>query len=387
MSSSSRAVTTLSDGDWISNLGDLVLFEEIWKWGFGFGGFWRWCSELELLSAGARAFCRHRRISLAVVCFVYRLLSLTIVVCAVPLCVAFEDVTLLGELLVFSNRQLISINGLDTKVEKSRKQMKERKNRAKKIRGVKKLGANAILAVSLAVCKAGASVKKVPLYKLLTWSSSWKIVTVLFLVTRKVKLTTKVIVWNLMAKKNLKELGFVREQNAETSKKEIEVTNASGNTLPGSQSKDGRRVKKYRGMGSLKAMMKGSDARYLGLAAGSIAVAASLGGVLYEVNNESETKLLYSVSDPVLIRGGTETEYNNSISDPFLIRGGTETEYNNSVSDPLLIRDRTETKLLYSVSVPLLIRDGSEAKCMNSVSVPSPISNGSKTECMNNCTI
>lgn len=30
-------------------------------------------------------------------------------------------------------------NGLDTKVEKSRKQMKERKNRAKKIRGVKKV--------------------------------------------------------------------------------------------------------------------------------------------------------------------------------------------------------------------------------------------------------
>ncbi|CAJ2628576.1 unnamed protein product [Trifolium pratense] len=29
-------------------------------------------------------------------------------------------------------------NGLDTKVEKSRKQMKERKNRSKKIRGVKK---------------------------------------------------------------------------------------------------------------------------------------------------------------------------------------------------------------------------------------------------------
>ncbi|MCD7461887.1 ribosomal 40S subunit protein S24B [Datura stramonium] len=29
-------------------------------------------------------------------------------------------------------------NGLDTKVEKSRKQMKERKNRAKKVRGVKK---------------------------------------------------------------------------------------------------------------------------------------------------------------------------------------------------------------------------------------------------------
>ena len=33
-------------------------------------------------------------------------------------------------------------NGLDTKVEKSRKQMKERKNRAKKIRGVKKVSKN-----------------------------------------------------------------------------------------------------------------------------------------------------------------------------------------------------------------------------------------------------
>ncbi|KAK9120975.1 hypothetical protein Syun_018592 [Stephania yunnanensis] len=59
MSSSSRAVTALLDRDWRASLGDLVLFEEIWKWGFGFGGFWRWCSELELLSAGARAFCRH----------------------------------------------------------------------------------------------------------------------------------------------------------------------------------------------------------------------------------------------------------------------------------------------------------------------------------------
>lgn len=33
---------------------------------------------------------------------------------------------------------LLVQNGLDTKVEKSRKQLKERKNRAKKIRGVKK---------------------------------------------------------------------------------------------------------------------------------------------------------------------------------------------------------------------------------------------------------
>ncbi|KAK9135334.1 hypothetical protein Syun_014664 [Stephania yunnanensis] len=63
MSSSSRVVMALLDGDWRASLGDLVLFEEIWKWGFGFGGFWRWCSELELLSAGARAFCRHRCIS------------------------------------------------------------------------------------------------------------------------------------------------------------------------------------------------------------------------------------------------------------------------------------------------------------------------------------
>ncbi|KAK9160107.1 hypothetical protein Syun_006448 [Stephania yunnanensis] len=140
MSSSSRTVTALLDGDWRASLGDLVLFEEIWKWGFGFGGFWRWCSELELLSAGARAFCSHRRISPR-----RRLLCLSGV---------FKSTT-----------DIDFNNGLDTKVEKSRKQMKERKNRAKKIRGVKKLGANAILAVSLAVCKAGASMKKVPLYK------------------------------------------------------------------------------------------------------------------------------------------------------------------------------------------------------------------------------
>lgn len=34
---------------------------------------------------------------------------------------------------------IVMQNGLDTKVEKSRKQVKERKNRAKKIRGVKKV--------------------------------------------------------------------------------------------------------------------------------------------------------------------------------------------------------------------------------------------------------
>lgn len=39
----------------------------------------------------------------------------------------------------FSYMLLLVQNGLDTKVEKSRKQLKERKNRAKKIRGVKKV--------------------------------------------------------------------------------------------------------------------------------------------------------------------------------------------------------------------------------------------------------
>ncbi|KAK9116697.1 hypothetical protein Sjap_015644 [Stephania japonica] len=42
---------------------------------------------------------------------------------------------------------------------------------------------------------------------------------------------------NLMAKQDLKELGFVREQNDESSEKEIEVPNGGGNALPGSQSK------------------------------------------------------------------------------------------------------------------------------------------------------
>lgn len=42
--------------------------------------------------------------------------------------------------MLISNNYCLSLqNGLDTKVEKSRKQLKERKNRAKKIRGVKKV--------------------------------------------------------------------------------------------------------------------------------------------------------------------------------------------------------------------------------------------------------
>ncbi|KAK9087764.1 hypothetical protein Syun_030158 [Stephania yunnanensis] len=113
--------------------------------------------------------------------------------------------------------------------------MKERKNRAKKIRGVKKLGANAILVVSLAVCKARASVKKVPLYK----GASTNHVADFEHVDSFLRITSNAVSrgLNSMAKQDLKELGFVREQNVEASEKEIEVTNASGNTLPGSQSK------------------------------------------------------------------------------------------------------------------------------------------------------
>lgn len=43
------------------------------------------------------------------------------------------------QFLIVYNMVVFMQNGLATKVEKSRKQMKERKNRAKKIRGVKKV--------------------------------------------------------------------------------------------------------------------------------------------------------------------------------------------------------------------------------------------------------
>ncbi|KAK9099425.1 hypothetical protein Syun_026470 [Stephania yunnanensis] len=135
MSSSSRAVTTLLDGDWRASLGDLVLFKEIWKWGFGFGGFWRWCSEFELLSTGARAFSRRHRIRPR------RLALSSLVVLAVVVCSVFfvdaADQTAIDNYMIYAATRW----------------------------NCQRLGANVILTVSLAVCKAGASVKKVPLYK------------------------------------------------------------------------------------------------------------------------------------------------------------------------------------------------------------------------------
>ncbi|KAK9132922.1 hypothetical protein Scep_012450 [Stephania cephalantha] len=84
--------------------------------------------------------------------------------------------------------------------------------------------------------------------------------------------------------------------------------------------------------------------------------------------NGSETLLLYSVSDPLLIRDGSETDYNNFVSDPLLIKDGSEIESNNSVSDPLLIREGSETEYNNYVSDPLLIRDGSETEfCISSL--------------------
>lgn len=56
---------------------------------------------------------------------------------------------MLGTTYISPNKYVsqLSQNGLDTKVEKSRKQMKERKNRAKKVRGVKKV--NIVVSVSI----------------------------------------------------------------------------------------------------------------------------------------------------------------------------------------------------------------------------------------------
>ncbi|KAK9083787.1 hypothetical protein Scep_030258 [Stephania cephalantha] len=59
----------------------------------------------------------------------------------------------------------------------------------------------------------------------------------------------------------------------------------------------------------------------------------------------------------------------NSVSDPSLIRNGSETKLLYSVSDLLLFIDGSETKLWNSVSDPLLIRDGSETELLDSAAV------------------
>ncbi|KAK9168703.1 hypothetical protein Syun_000843 [Stephania yunnanensis] len=105
------------------------------------------------------------------------------------------------------------------------------------------------------------------------------------------------------------------------------------------------------------------------------------------IREGTKTKSKNSVLDPLLFRDGTETENNNSVSVPSLISNGSGTEYNNFVSDPPLNRNGSETKLMISVSVPSLIRNGSETELMYSVYVPSLISNKSEMECNYNCTI
>ncbi|KAF8389586.1 hypothetical protein HHK36_024103 [Tetracentron sinense] len=63
----------------------------------------------------------------------YRLIRFVFVLLGFSYCVFESDLN-----CKVSTEWISQPNGLDTKVEKSRKQMKERKNRTKKIRGVKK---------------------------------------------------------------------------------------------------------------------------------------------------------------------------------------------------------------------------------------------------------
>ncbi|KAK9142507.1 hypothetical protein Syun_011907 [Stephania yunnanensis] len=157
MSSLSRVVTALLVGDWKVSLRDLVLFEEIWKLGFGFGGFWRWCSEFELLSAGAHAFYCHQLISPR-----RRLLCLSLSVpprrrLLCPFSSSALSVAVVSS-LDYSHcfRDAADQTAIDNYM-------------VQQLDGT--LGANVILAVSLAFCKAGASMKKVPLYKFLLRTS------------------------------------------------------------------------------------------------------------------------------------------------------------------------------------------------------------------------
>lgn len=69
--------------------------------------------------------------------------------CIDEIWLSFECCPNVMHFFVFPHHVGICQNGLATKVEKSRKQVKERKNRAKKIRGVKKVGSSSFFSFSI----------------------------------------------------------------------------------------------------------------------------------------------------------------------------------------------------------------------------------------------
>lgn len=70
----------------------------------------------------------------------YRLIRVIMLILSVVYVLYFSSIV---PLCLFVSLFLVCLqNGLATKIEKSRKQMKERKNRAKKIRGIKKVRLN-----------------------------------------------------------------------------------------------------------------------------------------------------------------------------------------------------------------------------------------------------
>ncbi|KAK9135279.1 hypothetical protein Syun_014609 [Stephania yunnanensis] len=88
-------------------------------------------------------------------------------------------------------------------------------------------------------------------------------------------------------------------------------------------------------------------------------------GCVYSLSNGSETELLYSVSDPLLIREGTEMELLFPVSVPSLNSNGSETEFLGFVSVPSLIRNGSETEYNNYVYDPSLIRNGSVCSVSN----------------------
>ncbi|KAK9148622.1 hypothetical protein Scep_007379 [Stephania cephalantha] len=165
MSSPSRAITALLVGDWRASLGDLVLFEEIWKWGFGFGGFWRWCSEFELLSAELvpSSSPSHKPSPSSAMSIASSVLA--VVVCFSSL----SSSSALSVAVVSSLHCSHCFKVWDAKPHAADRSPLTT-TWCKQLDGTvnewgwckQKLGANAILAISLTVCKARASVKKVP---------------------------------------------------------------------------------------------------------------------------------------------------------------------------------------------------------------------------------